>query len=405
MAEQRVAEVPNPWDLARESWSLAATYACGAGEGWLQGSETVLRRWTQWWRELAARPEQAPLFSWQRAGHRLAFWQEVWRRRSPDWSTPNVVRLQRSFARLCDVSDGATDGVPVLVLPPQAGHASTIVDYSERQSQVQTLRASGLPRVFAAEWLSATHATRHTGIDDYLRFMRDAIAAIGGPVHLIGDCQGGWQAAIYAALFPEDVRTLTLAGAPIDFQAGDGAIKQWVNLLCSTTGMATYRAAVAANGGVLPGRAILGGFSLINPQQDFERYSSLFDNLDDPTFLARHRWFETWYTHTQDLPGAFYLWLVENLFWKNRLVQGTLTAMDRPVNLGAVSMPLALLAGAKDHITPPAQVFGILPHVSTPRDQVLELTADGGHLGLFMGSAALANEWPRVAAHLLAHGG
>jgi hypothetical protein len=31
---------------------------------------------------------------------------------------------------------------------------------------------------------------------------------------------------------------------------------------------------------------------------------------------------------------------------------------------------------------------------------VLELTADGGHLGLFMGSAPLANEWPVVAAHL-----
>src|SRR5205823_8436252 len=142
-------------------------------------------------------------------------------------------------------------------------------------SQVQTLRAAGLPRLFVAEWLSATPATRATGIDDYLRFMREAVAAIGEPVHLIGDCQGGWQATIYAALFPEDVRTLTLAGAPIDFQAGEGQIKQWVNFVCGTMGLAPYRAMVAANGGVLPGRAILSGFSLINPQQDFERYSSL----------------------------------------------------------------------------------------------------------------------------------
>jgi poly(3-hydroxybutyrate) depolymerase len=405
MGETTVAEAPNPWVLARESWSLAATYARSAGEGWLSGSETVLHRWGQWWRDLAERPERAPLLSWQRAEHRLAFWREVWRRQTPGWSTANAIRLERPFARLRDFSQGVQDGVPVFLLPPQAGHASTIVDYSERQSQVQTLRAAGLPRVYVAEWLSATHATRTTGIDDYLQFMRDAVAQIGGPVHLIGDCQGGWQAAIYAALFPEDVRTLTLAGAPIDFQAGDGAIKQWVNFLCGTTGMTAYQTAVAANGGVLPGRAILNGFSLINPQQDFERYSSLFDNLADPAFLSRHQWFETWYTHTQDLPGVFYLWLVENLFWKNRLVDGTLTAMGRTVDLRAVSMPLALLAGAKDHITPPQQVFGILPHVSTPREQVLELTADGGHLGLFMGSSALANEWPLVAAHLLQYGG
>ena len=72
-----MAEAPNPWDLARESWSLAATYARSAGEGWLTGSETVLRRWTQWWRELAEQPQQAPLFTWQQTGHRLAFWQET----------------------------------------------------------------------------------------------------------------------------------------------------------------------------------------------------------------------------------------------------------------------------------------------------------------------------------------
>jgi len=403
--EQPVTAVPNAWDVARESWSLAANYARSVGEGWLTGSETVLRRWGDWWREVAEQPDRATHFAHQRSAHRLSFWREVWRRQRPVWSTENVVRLEWPFARLRDFSAGARSGVPVLLLPPQAGHASTIVDYSDRQSQVQTLRAAGLPRVFVAEWVSATAATRATTIDDYLSFMREAIAEVGGPVHLIGDCQGGWQAAIYAALFPEDVRTLTLAGAPIDFQAGDGQIKQWVNLLCSAMGMAPYRALVAAYGGVLPGSAILRGFSLINPQQDFERYSSLFANLADPVFLSRHQGFETWYTHTQDLPGAFYLWLVENLFWKNRLVNGTLRAMGRRVDLGAVEMPLALLAGSKDHITPPQQVFGILPHVSTPPEQVLELTADGGHLGLFMGSAALANEWPRVAAHLLQHSG
>lgn len=401
MIEQRVAGVANPWDAARESWSLAAAYAQGVGEGWLTGTEVVFRHWNDWWREAVAQPHRATSLARQRAAHRQTFWREIWRRQTPGWSTVNEVRLEYPFARLRDFSDGADRGTPVLLLPPQAGHASTIVDYADGQSQVQTLRAAGLRRVFVAEWLSATEATRRTGIDDYLRFMRDAVAAIGEPVHLIGDCQGGWQATIYAALFSEDVRTLTLAGAPIDFQAGEGLIKRWVNLVCGTVGMAPYQGMVAAQNGILPGRAILGGFSLINPQQDFERHAGLFANLADAAFLTRHRGFETWYTHTQDLPGAFYLWLVENLFWKNRLVEGTLTALGRPVDLRAITMPLALLAGARDHITPPAQVFGILPYVSTPRDDVLELTTAGGHLGLFMGSAALATAWPQIAAHLL----
>ena len=40
-------------------------------------------------------------------------------------------------------------------------------------------------------------------------------------MNLVGDCQGGWLATIYAALHPERVNTLTIAGAPIDFHAGD----------------------------------------------------------------------------------------------------------------------------------------------------------------------------------------
>ncbi|MEJ7718849.1 MAG: hypothetical protein WKF31_13125 [Thermoleophilaceae bacterium] len=34
----------------------------------------------------------------------------------------------------------------------------------------------------------------------------------GGPVNLVGDRQGGWLAAIYAALHPEQINTLTIAG-------------------------------------------------------------------------------------------------------------------------------------------------------------------------------------------------
>ena len=53
---------------------------------------------------------------------------------------------------------------------------------------------------------------------------RRAEAGGGGRVNLVGDCQGGWLAAIYAALHPERVNTLTIAGAPIDFHAGDAVI-------------------------------------------------------------------------------------------------------------------------------------------------------------------------------------
>ena len=52
------------------------------------------------------------------------------------------------------------------------------------------------------EWLEATRETASASIGDYVGSVRDAIAQIGEPVHLVGDCQGGWLAAVVAALDP-----------------------------------------------------------------------------------------------------------------------------------------------------------------------------------------------------------
>jgi poly(3-hydroxybutyrate) depolymerase len=113
-------------------------------------------------------------------------------------------------------------------VPPQAGHSSYIVDFSHGQSQVKTVIAGGLTRLYSLDWLEATQATRDAGVEDYLGFMREAIEWISGPVNLIGDCQGGWLSVICTALHPEHVRTLTIAGAPVDFHAGEGAIHDYV---------------------------------------------------------------------------------------------------------------------------------------------------------------------------------
>ena len=82
------------------------------------------------------------------------------------------------------------------------------------------------------DWIGATQATKDATITDYLAEIDRAVDEIGGgPVNLVGDCQGGWLATIYAALHPEHVNTLTIAGAPIDFHAGDAVIHEYVQAL------------------------------------------------------------------------------------------------------------------------------------------------------------------------------
>src|SRR3954451_18422445 len=187
------------------------------------------------------------------------WWGAMSDRREPEWGSPNEIVLDCPVAALRDFSQGSRKQVvPTLVLPPQAGHSSSIVDFSAEQSQMQVIRAAGLERVFSLEWIGATQATKHYEVDDYLAFVERSIEHIGGPVNLIGDCQGGWLATIYAALHPEHVHTLTLAGAPIDFHVGNGPIAEWVRLLCAIGDMSFFEALVASRGGVMAGDYILG---------------------------------------------------------------------------------------------------------------------------------------------------
>ena len=120
-------------------------------------------------------------------------------RRAPGWHTPNREVFTDRVATLRDFStDARTQAVPTLLLPPQAGHHSCIVDFTPRQSQVSVALESGLDRLYVLEWLPATEETKDVSIAEVIETMDTAIDEIGGPVHLVGDCQGGWLAALYA---------------------------------------------------------------------------------------------------------------------------------------------------------------------------------------------------------------
>jgi len=327
----------------------------------------------------------------------MRWWGAMSDRREPEWASPNEVVLECPVAALRDFSQGSRKRVvPTLVLPPQAGHSSSIVDFSAEQSQMQVIRAAGLERSYSMEWIGAQQDTKHYVVGDYLAFIERSVEHIGGPVNLIGDCQGGWLAAIYAALHPEQVNTLTLAGAPIDFHAGEGPITEWVRALCSTGDMGFYQGLVASGNGVMPGDYILGGFVAIKPENEVAKQLQLLANLDDPVHRRRYAEFEDWFKHTQDIPGDFYLWIVKELFRDNKLISGELKVGGQKVDLSRLKVPLKLLAGATDHITPPAQVFAAANVTRTPKRDITKRTTSGGHLGLFMGREALRDHWPPI---------
>ena len=141
---------------------------------------------------------------------------------------------------------------------------------------------------------------------------------------------------------------------------------------------------------------MLTGFIMIQPSAEISRQIDLLLNLDNPAHVERYREFEDWFKHTQNVPGEFYLWIVRHLFRDNALISGSLEVGGEKVDLGRLGMPLNLMAGATDHITPPDQVFALAQYASTPPELITRHVSTGGHLGLFMGHEALREHWPRM---------
>jgi poly(3-hydroxyalkanoate) synthetase len=286
-------------------------------------------------------------------------------------------------------------GHALLLVPPEAGHNSQIVDYGPEQSLVQCASDNFRGDVYVIDKLRAglEHATY--SIEDSIHSLDLCVRSIGEPVHLVGLCQGGWQSAIYAALYPERVKTLTLAGAPIDFHAGDGIISEWARMLP----ISFFQAMVAMGRGRMPGAFITTGFKMMNA---FDRFigddMNLYDNINDPGYVERYRLFKQWYEFTQPIGGQMYLEVVEQLFKENKLVKGLLEVMGRKVDLSHIYHPLYLIAGTEDEITPPAQLFAMGKHVSST--VIEEKLAEAGHIGVFMKNPVIKEIWSDLFGRL-----
>lgn len=314
-------------------------------------------------------------------------------RPEPEWATSNKVRSDLKTMRLRDFS-GSRRGIFTLVVAPYAGHTSTIVDFHAGQSLVERLLEEGVGRVAATDWKSATATMKDLSVDDYLSQLDEAVTELGGRVNLAGMCQGGWLSAMFAARFPEKVNKLVLAGAPIDTSVGTGRITEYAHRYP----MEFFEELVATGNGLMKGSYMLLGFKSLHPaEQYFDKYVELYEHIEDPSYVRRFERFERWYEYTIDLPGRFYLQVIKELFKENSFFTGKFVGLGKKLDLTDIQCPVFLLAGKSDDITPPMQVFNAKARLGTPKGKIEERTAEGGHIGLFMGSRTLRSDWPIIA--------
>ena len=316
----------------------------------------------------------------------------------PVWATPNEVLYDLNTMRLRNFSPKARDDnsiVPTIIDAPYAGHTSTIADYAQGQSLVEVLQAGGLRRVMCMDWKSATDAMKDYNIDIYLAEINAIVDDLGGKANLIGLCQGGWMAGMFAARYPHKVASFVAAGTPLDADAGDGFIKK----IAKEQPLSFFEELVTMGGGLMRGKFMLAGWKGMHAEkQYFDTYVDLYEHVEDPAYLKKREEFERWFEHPLDLPGRWYLQAIQHLFKNNDFCHGDFVALGRKVGLKDIICPTFLMAGKGDDITPYPQVFEADKVLGTPKDQIVKKLVPGGHIGLFMGAQTLKDSWPEVAA-------
>ena len=75
---------------------------------------------------------------------------------------------------------------------------------------------------------------------------------------------------------------------------------------------------------------------------------------------------------------------------------GELHARNHP-NLADIEVPLLMLAARGDELVAAAQMFAAEKLVATPPAQIKKMVAACNHLGLFMGTRTLTENWPAIA--------
>ena len=309
------------------------------------------------------------------------------------WTSPNTVALELTTMRLRDFSSRGT-GHPVLVCAPYALHGALIVDFAPGHSIVEALRLAGCDRVHVTDWRSARAEMRYLGIDDYLSDLNVAVDEIGPPVDLVGLCQGGWLALLFAARFPGKVRRLVLAGAPVDV-----SVPSPLSRAVATLPPKLFESMVETPTGLVSGQHMLDTWSRgSSPEaQDALQLSAADDSEAARNLLRRY---DTWNAATIDLPGTYYLQVVNAIFRENRIAAGHFVALGRRINPADVTVPVFLLAGEHDAIVPAAQALATAALLGTPAALIETGSEPCDHLALFIGRSSIAASWRRIARWL-----
>jgi polyhydroxyalkanoate synthase len=241
---------------------------------------------------------------------------------------------------------------PLVVVPPCI-NKFYIMDLQPDNSLIRYMVEQG-NTVFLVSWRNPTEAHGHLTWEDYLE--HGPIAALHvaqeicrvKQVNALGFCVGGTiltsALAVLKGRGEDIVASLTLLTTLLDFtDTGE------IGLFIDDNGLLA-RESTIGKGGLLPARDLQNTFS-------FLRANDLVWNYVAGNYLKgqKPQAFDLlyWNSDSTNLPGPFACWYMRNLYHDNSLrVPGKLQMCGQRIDLGALEMPVYVLATREDHIVP-----------------------------------------------------
>ncbi|MES2534326.1 MAG: alpha/beta fold hydrolase [Pseudomonadota bacterium] len=288
---------------------------------------------------------------------------------------------------------------PALLIVPAPIKRWYIWDLAPDNSIVRRCLRQGM-RVYLAEWVPLDKPKRAFGLNDYadrlLSVCLDVIAKDAGQTQVIlaGHSLGGTLAALFSCLHPQRVRALVALEAPMHFGAAAGSFAPLV-------AAAPDAKEIAELFGDVPG-SFLGLVSSVAAPDEFQwrRYVDLLLSAGNAKALLTHIRVERWTLDEFQLPGKFFVDIIEQLYRGDCLMQGQLCVQGRQIGPRDMTVPLLSVFDPRSTVIPPASITPFFDTAACSRKKLLTYEGDVGvaiqHVGVLVGSNAHARLWPAV---------
>ncbi len=289
---------------------------------------------------------------------------------------------------------------PFVFVDPRAGRGPGICG-SKKDSEVGLALKSGHPVYFihfhVEPAVGQTMEKVFRGLAHFVEYVKLQNRYSNDPV-LVGNCQAGWLLAIVSARYLRHLECpLFLVGSPLSYWSGSGPMKYRGFLSGGSIWPALY---ADINRGVFDGANLSLNFELQDGSRVIgEKLATLFKDPQvlKADFISNERWWNFFCHMTKEE----IVWIVDNLFFGNRLEQGQLYLDGEYVKLSNITGAVVVFFSKGDTITPPPQAINwVRVNYEDEEDLNVPIVCVVhpycGHLGIFVSSSVAREYHQRV---------